>query len=190
MRRKLLVFIALFALVFSLVGCTTSEPDTNKNSQQVSETDKGKESEKESVVAKKGTLEITLPADFVKTEEEGVVSYNKVGVGTNVNITKTANDGSLKLVTGEMMLSVLDPQLEEVYGTELTLTLIKQEKITIDGHAGFMYSFSYSYLGVEIIQTQYMLENDDVYEFVTFTNIVSEGYTEVLDECAKSITYK
>ena len=103
---------------------------------------------------------------------------------------QTANDNSLATTTGKMLVEILEPQLEKMYETELTVTLVKDEKIEIDGHAGLVYAFSYEYFGFEVVQTQYILENGDVYEFVTYTDMTFEGLTEAFNNSQASIAFE
>ena len=198
MKRKLLLFVLMFVMMFSMVGCEPSDSNDREDSEQVEDSkddkddkdDDKKDSEKDSEKVTKGTLTISVPDGFVKSETAGVITYSKENVGSNIVINKTINDGSLKKVTADSFLPVLDAQLESAFGAELTLNLVKEQKIEVDGHAGFMYSFSYTVFEVKVVQTQYIFENDDVYEFITFTDITSEGYTAAFDDCAKSISYE
>lgn len=195
MKRKLLLFVLMLVMMFSMMGCEPSDSNDREDSEQVEDSkddkeDDKKESEKESEKVTKGTLTISVPDGFVKSETAGVVTYSKENVGSNIVINKTINDGSLKNVTADSFLPVLDAQLESAFGAELTLNLVKEQKIEVDGHEGFIYAFSYTVFEVEVVQTQYIFENDDVYEFITFTDITSEGYTAAFDDCAKSISYE
>ena len=171
MKGKWLVTLLAIVLAFTMVGC---QPGNLGGTEK----------------AEKGTLVVVLPEEFEKTESDGYTYYQKKDVGSNVVVNSTKNDGSLKRTTAKMLLTAMKPQLEATYGTSLELKLLKESKVTISGHEGLMYSFSYTVLGLDVVQTQYILENDDIYEFVTFTDITSEGYTSVFDDCAKKLSYK
>ena len=112
-----------------MVGCEPSDSNDREDSEQVEDSkddkddkdDDKKDSEKESEKVTKGTLTISVPDGFVKSETAGVITYSKENVGSNIVINKTINDGSLKKVTADSFLPVLDAQLESAFGAELTL---------------------------------------------------------------------
>lgn len=199
MKKKFLSAILLAGMCVSLIACG-NEVDTAKDGDveqkietEVSNEDntvvEEKEPETEEVteaVAKKEVLKLNLPG-FEMTEMTGLIYYQKEGVTSNVVINNTANDGSLKNTTAQMMVDTIEPSLEAIYG-ELDVVLLEEENLVVDGHNALMYSYSYVVQGFNVVQTQYLIENGDEYNVITFTDF-NEECTSVFEECMNTIEY-
>lgn len=141
------------------------------------------------IVTEKETLNFVVPAGFEKLEVGNNSFCTKGGAASNIIVNTTVKDGTLDTITGSAMLQEVEKSLESAYGSDFTLTLLDEEYFLVDGHKAFMHSYSYKLGEDDIIQTQYIFENGDVYEFITFTDF-NEGYTSAFAECASSIEYK
>lgn len=195
MKKRIVSILMTLTLVMCAGGLTACDVETDSpgkdketQSEESQNSEESESSEIPEVVPEK--IVVSVPEGFEKSEENGTITYAKEDTGSNIILNQTPNDGSLATTTGKMLVEILEPQLEETYETELTVTLVKDEKIEVDGHKGLFYSFSYEYLGFEIIQTQYILENGDVYEFVTYTDMTFEGFTEAFNTSQASIAFE
>lgn len=141
-----------------------------------------------SFITEKESLNFDIPEEFEKNDTSVAILYQKPGVSSNINVVKSVNDGSLDSITGAAMIAAIETELESVYGEDLTLTLIDGELTEVDGHKAFRYSYDYEIQGIYILQTQFIVENGDEYEYITFSDC-NDGYTDIFEECMEGIEY-
>ena len=101
-----------------------TQSDESQKNEESQKSEEAESSEISEVVPEK--IVVSIPEGFVKTEENGTITYAKADTGSNIVLN----------------------------------------------------------------QTQYILENGDVYEFVTYTDMTFEGFTEVFNNSQASITFE
>ena len=135
------------------------------------------------------TLVFDIPADFTETADNYYSSTDSTKA-SNINYMELPNDGSFSTVNSEILLTSMEPQLESLYGVDLTFTLIDEEFFEVNGYQAFRYSFEYMIGEYKITQMQCIVDTPDILCFITYTNFADEGYIDAFNESIKNIRFE
>lgn len=164
MRKRILAVAMMLVLALGMTAC-------------------GAESE--------GTLVYDLPEGFVYDEaSQCYYGPNYPDELVNINYTSTENDGSFKTVTEENIELALESSLSEGFGEDIDITMTRWENTEVDGYEAIIYSCEYSYMGMEIGQTQIAINGTDYFHYVTFTDFADSEYADDFETCMKSMKFE
>lgn len=206
MKKKMLLLSMICVLSLTLCACANSTDTTNSEttSQTISDDSAAKAAspvaetvsieEQATTAANADTAELStlvfdMPDDFVETEENYYCPEDSTK-GSNINYLELPNDGSFSTVNADVLLATMEPQLESIYGIDLTFTLVDEEFFNIDDYQAFRYTFEYMIGDETITQLQCIVDTPSTLQFLTYTTINSEGYLDAFNESIQSLRFE
>ncbi|MGN0308938.1 MAG: hypothetical protein ACI4DN_12050 [Lachnospiraceae bacterium] len=195
MKRRIMLAALYGLLILGLAACgKNTGADTEVKSSLPMETmvDETAGEEAEGLIVE---LTYDVPEGFILDEENsgnGALLYHseKENEYSNLNSFSMENDGSFERVTNENFTAQLEEQMEAMWETELTLTLLEQKEYEIDGRRAFMHSYEYEEDGIKYTQTQCIIEDGEQLHFITFTIINDEPYADAFAATLDSVRFE
>lgn len=195
MKKKTLLLSTLCVISLTLCACGNSADTTKtlstepaaKAASPVAEDIATSETNTKAVET--STLVFDMPDDFVESKENYYCSEDSTKV-SNINFLELPNDGSFNTINADELLAAMEPQLENVYGIDLTFTLVDEEFFNIDDYQAFRYSFEYMIGDEKITQLQCFIDTPETLQVVTYTTVNSEGYLDSFTDSIQSIRFE
>ena len=137
-----------------------------------------------------GELLYDLPAGF--TYDEAAECYYAPGYPdelANINYLTEKNDGSFKTLTKANIEDALEEGLSQGFGEDIDITITRWDETDVDGYEAIIYSCEYSYMGIELAQTQIAINGKDNFHYVTFTDFADSDYADDFEDCLDSMKF-
>lgn len=206
MKKKILLLSMICVLSMTLCACANSADTTNSKttSQTISDDSAAKAAspvaetlsteDQSTTVANADTAELStlvfdMPEDFIETEENYYCSKDSTKV-SNINYLELPNDSSFNTVNADVLLAAMEPQLESIYGIDLTFTLVDEEFFNIADYQAFRYTFEYMIGDETITQLQCIIDTPSILQCLTYTTINSEDYLDAFNNSIQSLRFE
>lgn len=137
-----------------------------------------------------GELLFDVPAGFEWNESEQC--YFAPGYPdelANINYLTEKNDGSFKTLTKANIEDALEDGLSQGFGTDIDIDIVRWEETEVDGYEAIIYSCEYTYMGVELGQTQIAINGKDNFHYVTFTDFADSEYEDDFEDCIDNMKF-
>ncbi len=127
-----------------------------------------------------GKLTLTIPDGFEEQANapEGISQYWAVADGSNINMSETDSDPSVKNAKEDQLLSLVKDQMEQVFGTEVDAEMVYFEGGEFLGTPGYSMCIKYNVSGIEFTQYQVMAATEDGTYAWTMTDMTGEHEDE------------
>ncbi len=125
-----------------------------------------------------GKLKITIPDGFEEQSEvpEGISQYWLAEDGSNINMSETDSDPSVKNAKEDQLLTMVKDQMEQVFGVEAEMVYFEGGEFL--GTPGYSMSIKYSVSGIEFTQYQIMVATADGTYACTMTDMTGDHAEE------------
>lgn len=206
MKKKLLSLVLIAMLAMSVVACGAAEGDqvltpatteapaeseatvnTDATAEAPVETEAPAEDEAPAQVA--GTLTFDIPEGFTD-DGTGYYEHSDEMTFATIYTYTVENDGSFNMISKELLLLGLQAGLTSELGEEVDIEMTAFEKVTIGEYDAVEYSIAYEFQGIAFEQTQFIINEPDVFRYVTYTNINGDGYAEIFAASGDSLRYE
>lgn len=138
-----------------------------------------------------GTLVFDVPEGFVYDEaSQSYLGPNYPTELANMNYLTTENDGSFKTITESNIEAALEDTLSDNFGTDIDIEITRWEKTEVDGYDAIIYTCEYSYMTMDIVQTQIAINGTDYFHYVTFSDFADSEYIDDFEACMKSMKFE
>lgn len=204
MKKKLLSLVLIAMLSMSVVACgaaegdqiltpaTTEAPAESEavvNTDGTAEAPVETEAPTEAPAETAGTFTFDVPEGFTD-DGNGFYEHSDEMTFATIYTYTIENDGSFDQVSKELLLMGLQVGLTAELGEEVDIEMTSYEEITIGEYEAVEYSIAYEYQGIGFEQTQFLINEPDVFRYVTYTNISGDGYAEIFAASGDSIRYE
>ena len=108
----------------------------------------------------------------------------------NINYQTLKNDGSFSSVTESLMEVSLESQLSAQMGEQLDITITEWIETEVDGYDAIDYTIEYTLSGIQIVQTQIIIDGTDNLHYLTFTQMAGADYADAFAACEDSMKFE
>ena len=184
MKKRILALMMIAVLAFGLTACGKAAKVAKDVVDAAVEENKTSSNKKES----EGTLTFEVPEGFTLDESQALyVSADGMG---NINYQTLANDGSFSAVTESLMEVSLESQLSAQMGEQLDITITEWIETEVDGYDAIDYTIEYTLSGIQIVQTQIIIDGTDNLHYLTFTQMAGADYADAFAACEDSMKFE
>ena len=130
----------------------------------------------------------TLPEGFTEIEDiPGMYVTKRYPIDASIiYYVEMDKDISMQLMTEDSLLTQIQNDFEQMYGTDVNVELQSYEKIEIDGYPAFRILCTYTVDDIEITQLEYVINADKSY-VVTYSQTNEYDRTEEFEASAATI---
>lgn len=123
-----------------------------------------------------GELKLTVPEGFAEQTDvpEGISKYWLAEDGSNINMSQTDSDPSVKNAKEDQLLSMVKDQMEQVFGQDVEAEMVYFEGGEFLGTPGYSMSIKYNVAGIEFTQYQVMAATTDGTYAWTMTDMTGD----------------
>lgn len=188
--KRISALLLSLAMALALAAC--SQEDSSLSSSSSSSLSSSESSSEDSSAAGEAVTGLTyqVPEDWTSQTTDGVVVYYSPDYPndtSNINLYTSAKDPNFSKATKEQFEAALQDAFQNLEGAEdLDISINTFEFVEVDGMQAIRVEASYTLSGMEIRQTQYMVDGDKNYAF-TFTEVNDADWSEVFAQCIDSI---
>ena len=201
--KSVCALLLSLVLLLALAACSQGDPSTSSStsssssssSSSTSVSSSSESSSSESSEASGADDAVTgvtyqVPEDWTQQSMDGVIVYYSPDYPndtSNINLYTSAKDPNFSKATKEQFEAVLKATFANLEGAEdMDMSINAFEFVEVDAMQAIRVDASYTLNGIEIRQTQYMVDGDKNYAF-TFTEVGDADWSEVFAQCIESI---
>lgn len=174
MKKRILAVVMMLVLALGVVACGAESDNGTTGTELKSE----------------GELLYELPAGFTYDEaSECYYGPDYPNDLANINYLKQENDGSFDTLTKENIKAALEDGLSQGFGEDIDITITRWDETDVDGYEAIIYSCEYSYMGMDLAQTQIAINGKDNFHYMTFTDFAESDYADDFEACLKSMKF-
>lgn len=184
MKKRILALVMIAVLAFGLTACGKAAKVAKDVVDNAVEENNAASNKKES----EGTLTFEVPEGF--TLDAAQQLYVSEDGMANINYQTLKNDGSFSAVTESLMEVSLESQLSAQMGEQLDITITEWIETEVDGYDAIDYTIEYTLSGIQIVQTQIIIDGTDNLHYLTFTQMAGADYADAFAACEDSMKFE
>lgn len=205
MYKKLILMLTLGMLAVLPAGCGKNNQESAEVNEESAVDNSAADSanasadsveapeldSEEEFIYEPAMLACSLPEDFKQdSSEEGLWVHKSYPTDlASISYDMSGGGESLMQMTMEEYKSLMEEDLLNSYGDEISVNVSSYEKIAIDRRSGFKIKISYELKGVEYEQLTYLLVNGDEIHNLTFSQEKDTGWMDDFEASAETLHF-
>lgn len=194
--KKILIILLIGIFCFTACGKTSTfdEGEETLKEENLKEDSLKEDTLKEDTLkvdTLKEELVMEIPEGFTTTEtEEGYIYYTNDEDMSSIMVAQIIADGSLESFDAQILVDGLAENMRADGIEDANVTLLEEKWYEIDGHEAYKVVYSYELYGKKRVVDTITIQNGDIFECITFTNKVEEGYKKIFKKAEESIHFE